>query len=425
MTSGGTPVLHSLEEFYGAPIADVAKQLGGTLTELGPDATIAEQLNALRCGEFLELYLHQTQSIPVEEWLEGLDLEAGSLRASLIGRELATTPGRDRRSVLMDGELLGRDHLPMEGLPPRQVKAALCYATEVLAEDPFDEEQDLHEFIRSAEQNIGPSDLTIAPNPSHFVSTVEAIAALGPVIRAGYLKFVPRRASMAGNLIGAFASNAWDNALLSETERARRRAEELSKRTFRLWLATGGAVTPLFADDSEESAFRAEAGLFAQIVDDGEAVRLRQLARLALPTAGHLVPAEMVVLREDDALATFRVRQRQALAAAGSGASDEAIRVFQEEMASAARDLKARVHSSALQGLLTRTIGWGMGAMVLAPAGLQAVVAALGGIASQTLIELVLKRPGSSTQALYHHYAVLGGVKRVPTRRTVAARSSG
>lgn len=106
MTSGGTPVLHSLEEFYGAPIADVAKQLGGTLTELGPDATIAEQLNALRCGEFLELYLHQTQSIPVAEWLEGLDLEAGSLRASLIGRELATTPGRDRRSVLMDGELL-------------------------------------------------------------------------------------------------------------------------------------------------------------------------------------------------------------------------------------------------------------------------------------------------------------------------------
>ena len=30
-------------------------------------------------------------------------------------------------------------------------------------------------------------------------------------------------------------------------------------------------MTPLFADDSEESAFRAEAGLFAQIVDDGEA----------------------------------------------------------------------------------------------------------------------------------------------------------
>ena len=53
----------------------------------------------------------------------------------------------------------------------------------------------------------------------------------------------------------------------------------------------------------------------------------------------------MVVLREDDALATFRVRQRQALAAAGSGASDEAIRVFQEEMASAARDLKARVQA--------------------------------------------------------------------------------
>lgn len=284
----------------------------------------------------------------------------------------------------------------------------MCYATEVLAEDPFDEEQDLHAFIRSVDDSMGPSGISIAPDPHHFVSTVEAIAALGPVIRSGYLKFVPRRASMAGNLVGIFASNAWDNKVLSDSERSVRSEEELSRRTFRLWLATGGKVTPLFADDREESAFRREAGLFAQDLDEVEPVRLRQIARLSLPTAGRLAPDQMVALREDDTLVEFRARQRQALVATGPGTSQAEVLLYEEEMAAAARELRARVRSSPLHGLLTRTIGWGVGALVLAPAGVQSIMAALGGIATQTVIEHALNRPGRTTRALYHHYAVLG-----------------
>ena len=98
-------------------------------------------------------------------------------------------------------------HLPIDGLPPQQIKTALCYATEILAEDPFDEEQNVKDFIRAVNE-IGLSSLTPAPDPHHFVSTVEAIAALGPIIRAGYVKFIPRRAAMSGDLMRLFAKVA-------------------------------------------------------------------------------------------------------------------------------------------------------------------------------------------------------------------------
>ena len=407
MTAGGTPVLHSLEEFYAAPVEDVAKRLRNALSAIGPDTTLMQQLDTLRCREFLDLYLDQIQTVPVNQWLDGLDLGAGSLRASIIGRELASAPDHSRRSVLMDGELMSLGHLPIDGLPPRQVKAALCYATEILAEDPFDEEQNVKDFIRAVNE-IGLSPLTPAPDPHHFVSTVEAIAALGPIIRAGYVKFIPRRAAMSGDLMGLFASSTWDTEINGSTQ-SERRARELSKRTLRLWLTTGGAVTPLFEDDREESAFRAEAGLLAPCINETEAVRLRQLSRLTLPTAGGLSPGQMVKIREDDTFATFRSRQRQALAATGAGADEADVRLFQEEMTAAAQDLRKQVRSSIIQGLVTRTIGWGVGAMILAPESLQAVLAALGGIASQILVERVVKGPANATRALHHHYAVLGG----------------
>ena len=111
MTAGGTPVLHSLEEFYAAPVEDVAKRLRNALSAIGPDTTLMQQLDTLRCREFLNLYLDQIQTVPVNQWLDGLDLGAGSLRASIIGRELASAPDHSRRSVLMDGELMSLGHL--------------------------------------------------------------------------------------------------------------------------------------------------------------------------------------------------------------------------------------------------------------------------------------------------------------------------
>lgn len=397
----GTPVLMALEEFYAAPVEAVARELPSILARSrSTGASLEAVLDDMRCGEFLELYLAQVQAVPLEDWLDGLDEGEGTVRASIVGRDLATATAAQRRSLVIDGDHLGGDHLPLKGLPPEQVKAALCYANDVLAEDPFDEEQVIADFVSSIAESMPHVPIRVAPDPDHFVSSVRAVAALAPLIRAGHMTFMPRRLAMDARLSGRFASNAWD------TFGARR--EELARRSLRLWLASGGLVTPLFGDPDEEEAFREEAGLLAPLTATQEALRVRRIAQLALPSTGRLEPNQMVRLREDDAFETFRARQRHALALVGDANDESARAAYRAEMAEAARALGKSISSrQSLNGLFTKAVGWGVGAMVVTPQGWWSAVAALGGITAEVVAERVVDRPGRAQKAMLHHYATL------------------
>ncbi|KRF39994.1 hypothetical protein ASH01_19595 [Terrabacter sp. Soil811] len=378
----------------------VAQRLSAQLANAqAGGASLTTTLDALRCGEFLELYLDQIQQVPLDQWLSYLDVTDGVVRASIVGRELATDPSLRRRSMIIDGEHLGADHLPLRGLPPGQIKAALCYANDVTVEDPFDEEQVLRDFISSVADAMPHAPIQIAPDPAHFVSTVQALARIAPVIRAGHIAFVPRRLAMDAGLSGKFASNAW------ETSGAQR--QELALRSLRLWLASGGLVTPLFGSDDEEGAFREQAGLLAPLTESIDSFRLQRVARLALPAADRLSPEQMVRIREDDAFESFRVTQRRALAAI-TEESDSELADYRAEMAEAARSLgKSVANRSAFNSLFSKALGWGVGTMILAPHSAAAAIAALGGITTQVVAERVFNRDKSGKRALRHHYATL------------------
>lgn len=400
--SVGTPVLDALEAFYSAPVEDISDSLASKLADArSRDDPLPTILGHLRCAEFLELYLHQTQQIPPGDWLEGLDQKPGTVRASIVGRELSTLGGVKRRSMIIDGEHLGGEHLPLKGLPPAQVKAALCYANDVTIEDPFDEEQVLGDFVRDVVDSMPHVQVQIAPDPDHFVSTIQALAGLAPVVRAGHIVFVPRRLAMDTRMAGRFASNAW------ETFGAQR--QELALRSLRLWIASGGVITPLFGSDDEEQAFKDEAGLLSPLTETADSLRVQRLARLALPSAGRLEPRQMVLIREDDAFESFRATQRRALASLAEGSSSE-LADYRLEMAQAARELGRSVGSRpSLNSLFSKALGWSVGAMVLPPHGWQAAAAALGGITTQVAAERALSTEKDSRRALRHHFATLAG----------------
>ena len=162
--SVGTPVLDALETFYSAPVEEIASHLAAKLDAArARESTLAVTLDELRCAEFLNVYLTQIQEVPLNSWLDGLDESAGTVRASIVGRELSSDAETRRRSMVIDGEHLGGDGLPLRGLPPVQVKAALCYANDVTVEDPFDEEQilgDFHHRRRRRHASCADSDRT-------------------------------------------------------------------------------------------------------------------------------------------------------------------------------------------------------------------------------------------------------------------------
>jgi hypothetical protein len=394
-------VLAALEEFYAAPVEDIAIKLTKTLNKAASrEQGLNRTLNDLRCDEFLGLYLEQVQSVPLETWMESMEEQDGTVRASIVGRELATIPGARRRALIIDDDHLAGGYLPLDGLPPERVKAALCYAHSVLAEDPFDEDQVIADFMAEVVDSLPHVSVRVAPDPEHFVSSVQALAALAPAVRAGHIGFAPRRLAMDARLAGKFAGSAF-SAVGAQRE-------ELAQRSLRLWLASGGLVTPLFGDDDEEDAFIQEVGLLRPLTESEEAVKVSRVANLALPAAGRLDAHQMVAIREADEFEAFRVAQRHALASIGDDDSDAALTAYRAEMAAAGRALTSSVsNATSLRSLLTRTVGWGVGAMTLAPDGWRAVVAALGGITTQVVAERVVSRNGAGQRALRHHYATL------------------
>lgn len=400
----GTPLLSALEDFYADSIDRVAAHLQSELAVLTDrDAALEQKLDDLRCAEFLGLYLDQIQSVPPETWIAELDLERGALRASMVGRELAAAAGQRRRSLLIDGQHLGSDHLPLMGLPPSHLKAAMCYAHDLVVEDPFDEEQVIGDFLASVIDGMPHVPVRVAPDPEHFVESVAAIAALAPAIRAGHVTFVPRRLAMDTRLAGQFVSNAWQVADL--------RRVELARRSLRLWLATGGLVTPLFGSLDEERAFVEESGLLHPLVIGSETTRLQRIATLVLPAAGNLQVEQMVTLREDDAFEEFRSRERAGLAAVGTGTDTEDVELFRQEMATAAKSLRASVdgHRS-VRSWVAEAAGWSVGAAILRPDSWQEAVAAVGAMTTRVVAEQLLDKAPPGNRALYHHYATLGGL---------------
>ncbi|MDO4718071.1 MAG: hypothetical protein Q4B08_10990, partial [Propionibacteriaceae bacterium] len=294
---------------------------------------------------------------------------------------------------------LGAGGLPQQGLPPGQISAALCYANDVTVEDPFDEEQILGDFITDMQKSMPQVSVQIAPDPAQFVSTVRELAKLAPLVRAGHITFVPRRLAMDSRMVGAFCSNA------SDTFKAQR--EELALRSLRLWLASGGVITPLFGNDDDEAAFREQAGLLEPLTQTTESMRLQRVSRLTLPVAVRLDPQQMVRVREDDTFESFRTTQRRALASIQDG-SDTELADYRAEMAQAARDLDWTVSNrTSLSSLFTRALGWSVGAMILAPDTWVAAVAALSGISAEAAAEHFLTRERALHQALRHHFITL------------------
>lgn len=402
----GTPLLDALEGFYSDSVEAVARRLQRQLSRLAArDAALEQKLDQLRCADFLHLYLDQIQSVPAENWLSGLDSADGSLRASMVGRELATTTGHRRRSMIIDGEHLGSDHLPLTGVPPSHLKAALCYAHDIVIEDPFDEEQVIADFLASVVDGMPHVPVRLAPDPDHFVETVTAISTLAPAIRAGHVSFIPRRLAMDSRAAGQFVSNAWHIA--------DRQREELARRHLRLWLATGGLVTPLFGSADEEDAFERESGLLQPLIGGAEAVRLQRIAALALPSAGDLQTSQMVVVREDAAFEEFRSRQRAALAMVGTGADADSIELFRHEMTAAASQLRSSIGGQrSLREWVAEVASWSVGAAILRTSSWAEASAAVGALTTRVVGERLVTRASGSERALLHHYATLGGTGR-------------
>lgn len=402
-------MVDSLEGFYQLSVEDVATRLRGEYDSLQgqlPPPTISQ---SLRADEFLSVYLEE-QSYHRPEPLG--EVPGDFLRASLVGRELAKLPSGGRRTVLIDGAPFGQDRLPRTVTTSRaEVKAALCYAHDLLLEDPFDEEQNLPGFVAESRQFLPHVSIEISPDPAWFVATVEAIADLAPLARAGVVSFISRRVGMDPRLHGLQGSNAWDVG----GPREERAVAELAARTLRVWLSSGGSVVPMFASDAEEADFTRDLGLLSAAFRQADSMRLRRLTTLALPNADNLDLRRMLDIRHDDTFEVFRSRERQALALISDDTS-AGLATFRQEMKAAAAQVSARsVGSKFVSSTRPRMIGWGIGSLAAGAIDWHAMVAVLATGAAAKAAELIssslaqaLADRGSSAQTLHHHYATLG-----------------
>ncbi|MCF3137520.1 hypothetical protein [Streptomyces olivochromogenes] len=263
--SCGTPVLSALEAFYARDIDDLAAWGRATFDEarakgLDDIATI----EALRVDAFMSVYLEQIHSVPAERWAASLPMPEGHLRSALLGRELVDVPRTGRLNVLMDGRLYGAERLPSRlSADYRELKAPLCYAHDVLFEDPFDDEH--HALVQMRVIQESSPDTVMRPvlEPGLFVRTLRTLADLAPLIRAGTVMFIPRQLTADPRSIAmAGSSIAGLGGAVSR--------QELAERTVRAWLLTGGRAVPLFADADEEAAFREAAALLAPLLPERE-----------------------------------------------------------------------------------------------------------------------------------------------------------
>lgn len=411
----GNPVVESLEHFYGLPVEQVAEKLKADLRAAQERGLgLRETAAALGCDEFSQLYLEQQRSLPADR-IDRMDMAAGHLRAAFIGRELVPVPKGGRPTVYMDGRHLGQDRLPSALTATRgEIKAALCYAHDLVLEDPFDEEQDLAGLVRQVREMDPSSDAAIAPDPGLFVANLSAIAEIAPLSRGGVVRFSPRRLAMNPRLAGRNVSNAWDAS--REPDAAER---ELVERMIRVWLNSGGTIVPVFSTDLQEQRFAGLLGLLAAALDTAEAARLRKLGTLALPSADSLDLRSMLEIRHEAVFQGFRSRQRAVLAVIGEQDPSDARarRMFREEMRAAADEVTVKTRRQGFAKSLTpKLIGWSVGEIVAMSFDWRAAAAVLAAAATSTLAnflsssaaQAVADATPNAMQALHHHYATLG-----------------
>ncbi|MEE1752870.1 hypothetical protein [Streptomyces sp. SP18CS02] len=399
----GTPVLSALEAFYARDIDDLAAWSGSMLAESrarGDD--VAATVAALRVDDFMTVYLEQIHSVGPDHWARSLPMPDGHLRSALLGRELVAVPRSGRLNMLMDGRLFGAERLPRQlAADHRELKAPLCYAHDVIFEDPFDDEHHALVQMRVIQREFPDTDMRPALEPDLFVRTVRALADLAPLIRAGTVMFVPRQLTAAPRSVAVAGSSI--AGMGGEVSR-----KELAERTVRAWLLTGGRAVPLFASADEEAAFRDSAALLAPLLPEREGGFMRRLAALALPNSGRLDIRHMLEIREESLFQQFRTRQRAALAAVGDGEDATALRLYREEMRAAAADTNRRSGSGLMAKFtVPKAVGWLTGAMILQPGSGQAALAALGAITTHSAMEAWQERD-KGARALHHHYATLG-----------------
>nr|WP_296076306.1 hypothetical protein [uncultured Actinoplanes sp.] len=408
MTITGTPVVDALETFYRRDIDDLARWVRRTLDDsVSRDADVNEILAALRADEFLAVYLEQIHSVPPERWARSLPLAEGRLRAALLGRELIDVPRSGRLNLIMDGQHYGAERLPGQlSADYRELKGPLCYAHDVVLEDPFDDEHHALRIIETIRETFPQVQARPAPHPDLFVRTVEALADLAPLVRAGIVTFLPRQLTADPRSIEVAGSS-----LAGAGGEISRR--ELAERTLRAWLLTGGRAVPLFASEDEESAFNDAAGVLSALTPAAESTALRHLAALAVPASGRLEIRRMLEIRHEDAFAHFRVRQRKALLAVGDGLDSDARRIYREEMRAAAEEVNRRTGRGLLAKFtVPKAMGWLTGAMVVHPDGWKAALGALGALSTEAVLEAWQDRDARAHRALHHHYATLAGPPR-------------
>ncbi|MFE5561195.1 hypothetical protein [Streptomyces sp. NPDC056544] len=399
----GTPVLEALESFYARDIDDLASWARRTFTAAtaqGRDtpSTVA----ALRADEFMTVYLDQIHSVPPERWARALPLPEGHLRAALLGRELVEVPRTGRPNLCMDGQLYGAERLPGQLSPDcRELKAPLCYAHDIIFEDPFDDEHHAFEQLRVLRAYEPVTDAYPAFDPGIFVRTLETLSQLAPLIRSGTIIFIPRQLTAhPGSIATAGSSIAGAGGEVSR--------RELAERTLRAWLLTGGRAVPLFASADEEAMFRAVAGVLEGLLPEFEGAAMRRLVALALPSSGGLDTRRMLEIRHEEVFTRFRLRQRAALAAVGDGRDASARQLYREEMRAAADEVNRRSSRSLLAKFtVPKAFGWLTGAIVVVPDGWQALLAAVGALTAESAVEAWQDRDQRAQRALHHHYATL------------------
>ncbi|MFF7311204.1 hypothetical protein [Streptomyces sp. NPDC008137] len=401
----GTPVLDALESFYARDIDDLASWAGRTLNDaVSRGRDVASTMAALRADEFMTVYLNQIHSVPPERWARALPLPDGHLRAALLGRELVDVPRSGRPNLFMDGRLYGAERLPEQLSPDcRELKAPLCYAHDIVFEDPFDDEHHALEQLRVLREYEPDTAGYPAFDPRIFVRTLETLSQLTPLIRSGTIIFIPRQLTAHPTSI-ATAGSSFAGA---GGEVSRR---ELAERTLRAWLLTGGRAVPLFASTAEEAVFREVAGVLGGLLPEAEGTFMRRLANLALPSSGQLDTRRMLEIRHEEVFTRFRIRQRAALAAVGDGHDVSARQLYREEMRAAADEVNRRSNRSVLAKFtVPKAIGWLTGAMLVVPDGWQALFAAVGALTAESAVEAWQDRDQRAQQALHHHYATLSG----------------